>query len=206
MEEAVFSKVLGLGLTPSIKGMPSTSAFVPGKLGKAFRAKFPTYLSYGNQRNRCLGNIERCNYGITIVLWVCKYERRERYFLSSGGQDKKSFGGLALSYNNPPSMGCRITTSTTVWSITTHEKLQVGRWYYVGITWSQADGLTFFLNGKPVVKDKTGSLNKTTINKHNNFDIGRTNGVLDIHRDSIYYADGLVDELIIWERLLQPIM
>jgi hypothetical protein len=200
MDEIKDNKIVGLGLTPTVGGgIPS---FSPGKDGKAMRMKYPTYLDFGDQRSRCLGNFDRCSNGWTVAMWLQISNVDDiGFILSSGGHTPYSNTGIALTYHKGGFMKCILKTSTTEWQAQVVMSLQT--WYHVVIAWSPQNGLAVFLNGKFTIEIKAGTGRSSSTDSYRTFTIGVPNNIpTNDSADAPYYGDGFIDDLIIWEKNL----
>ena len=78
-----------------------------------------------------------------------------------------------------------------------------GRWYHVSVTWSSADGLSLYLNGKLVnseARPVMRSPRDINTGENNEFMIGRPNDGSHV-RDSVI----LVDEFNFWSKKMTPV-
>ncbi|XP_064622616.1 uncharacterized protein LOC135484853 [Lineus longissimus] len=202
MDEIKDDKLVGYGLIPTFGVKP---AFEPGKDGNAIRMQYPTYLDYGDQRHRCLGNFDKCSSGWTAAMWLYNFDgnRHGGYFLSTGGQTASI--GMALVYYNDANgdyIKCLLKTSRMKWSKSVKMSVQI--WYHIAITWSTDNGLAIYLNGHLVIEQKTGKDETTTVDISRNFTIGVPNNILSLSdfSQANYYPNGYIDDLMVWEKSL----
>ncbi|XP_033756295.1 uncharacterized protein LOC117339040 [Pecten maximus] len=105
----------------------------------------------GDYTTGCLGNIERCNLGVTFSfgLEIRSVTESKVYVLSNGGDDVDKYGYAMWFTGNR--LYCRVTTQTREWTVYTN-KFKIERYYLVQFSWSLQTGLKLYLDNNRVAK------------------------------------------------------
>ncbi|WAR29555.1 PIF-like protein [Mya arenaria] len=158
------------GLTPQISGIP---VLVPGVLGSALELNTSSdFLRVtGANSNTCFGNLDSCSNGFTIAVWVNfnGFGGTQNVLISNGATTSHSNGISMLYTNGRMQWIFRMKTGRT-WSVSGNNILS-GRWYHVVVTWSLANGLTLYIDGREVAGIVESVLSTEALISHNNVSI-----------------------------------
>ena len=121
---------------------------VPGKIGPALllTGRLQT-AEFEHDDDGCLGNLDLCQHGILLALWM-RLDKLEEgmYYLSSG------INGITISFVDKK-LRIKATTSTREWELT---KIWSDRgiWHYYEISWNPDFGLRLYLDNELISEQK----------------------------------------------------
>ena len=141
MDDIQGREVLGSVLKTTVRG---SSSVVEGKMGDALSFDGRrTYVEGGDQSDTCLGDLEICQYGITVAMWI-KFDNLEdaTQVISSGNK------GFRIYYRNGQLYG-EVKQGDKSWKVG-YGGLETATWYYLEITWEPSTGLKMFIDMKEV--------------------------------------------------------
>ena len=142
------------------------------------------YVELGDHQQSCMGNIEYCRHGLTIMMFIKPRDvSQDRYYLSSASYSLYTEGGVLKS---------DFMTPSKTWTVSTDEFVD-RVWQKVDLSWDPRKGLEMFIDGKLVAFDETVDIHPYVRPRDYTVYIGRANA--DIYAS---YADTMVDEMDIW--------
>ena len=156
-----------------------------GKIGNAVRfTGNGEYLSLGDQHDSCLGNLAKCEHGLTVSFLMNPQRFIENgYFMSSGP--------YSVYYKNGK-VRAKFSTDDDTWEVAT-DSIQLNKWQKVELSWDEERGLQMYVDKSLVASSATATPN--TDGPISDYDVylGRPNG------DSAgYFSDVIMDELEFW--------
>ena len=157
-------------------------------------------VNLGNQRHNCIGDLNKCNNGFGMAMWLRmhKYDEpgkyKDEYYISSGGHTFNSMGIALLMWER--NILAVFRTETRLWEA--HYNIDSGlhTWYHVVLTWSMTSGGKIYINGVLVSHDHDGQTtnNNQMGNTHVSFILGDANS-----NPPIDPGEMTLDELRIWD-------
>ncbi len=192
--------IVDTGSGPVIKGafdisITNNAGSVDGIIGNGIQLDGSSqYLNAGEHRDRCFGNLEICDKGLTIAFWLKQKssENEYQYIISSGGQTPTAKTGLFVRYRDNK-LWVKFKTSTLAWSLTQIAYSSDDGWHHVAITWSADTGLKGFVDGCLKDESKTPTSASYTSDDNRMFLIGKPNS----NSDSQYFGKFDFDEFVI---------
>ena len=174
---------------------------VGGKKGKAIYTNgLDQWVNLGNQRANCMGNIENCNQGFVMIMWlrIHRYDDpgayNDEYYITNGGHTERSMGVALLMREK--NIVVYFRTASKVWELTYDTVPTLDTWYHVTMTWSLRYGGKIYINGMLGGEDNLGT------NHVSNLD-GNTHTTLLLGCDSTSPPDGAaqmtLDELRVFD-------
>ncbi|XP_056012893.1 uncharacterized protein LOC125678424 isoform X7 [Ostrea edulis] len=168
------------GLDANIDGSIGLPKSTRGVMGNAIRIRGRRewlQVTGPGHRYECFGDLEKCNKGYTLGLWV-KFNDvgdTEGIYLSNGGHSSNSHG-IAMTYKLGELEFVFRTKSGLYWNVK-YDNVLEDKWYHVLVTWTKANGVKLYINGDLVSKSKTPEqrLAMTRKPRFNEFLIGRSN-------------------------------
>ena len=194
MEEIAGGQLLG-----SIQGaLFGDVKLVPGKRGRALYVNgIDQRVNLGNQRHNCMGDLNKCNKGFVMAMWIQMHNNDDtEYYISSGGQTHKSIGVAMMMHDKK--LRTVFRTATHLWDLTYDGTVYLHYWYHMVLVWNIAFGGKVYMNGVVINQDHNGS--SMTSNKWPNAYVDFILG--DDNRDFIYQGEMTLDELRIWDAVM----
>ena len=171
---------------------------VPGKRGRALYVNGVNQrVNLGNQRHNCMGDLEKCNNGFIMAMWIQMHKHDDtEYYISNGGQTHQSIG-VAMTLRKRK-IKAAFGTATRTWDSIYDADVDMQTWYHVVLAWDIATGGKLYINGLLVSHDQNGST--LTSNKqpkaYVDFILGASN------RDYKNPGEMTLDELRIWDAVM----
>ena len=166
-------------------------ALVPGRIGNAIKLNGGLqYIDFGDQTDKCLGNLEKCSHGLTISFWA-KFNRYtyDMYILSTG------LNGIRMYYIDGY-IYLTIDKNGKSWRGSI-PKPELGKWYYLELSWHPEFGLSYYLNNELRDHEDFRNVPVTTNKGTDKFLIGAPNKG-DTTGQRYSYAAMEIDEMEIW--------
>ena len=161
------------------------ASLVPGMVGNALDLQGQgEYLTMGDQRHNCLGNLEHCKNGITIIMYLKPKRMIENgYFLSAGP--------YSMWYRNGKTH-VQFRTATKTWTLSTDE-IRPDRWQRVDLSWDEKEGLSIYVDKRQVASTTNYRTHGERVIGDYMVYLGRPNEDTDG-----VYADVDIDEMEVW--------
>ena len=161
------------------------------------------WVDLGNQRQKCLGNLEWCPNGFTIALWLKMGTKSAAgttlFYISSGGHTSASHG--ITMYKKNDILGASFRTKSRRWTCMNLMSVSNEVWYHVTLTWRADIGVKFFLNGCPrnMLQPCPSVSQIVTSTPYNNFILGsRNSGTIP----NTYMGECYLDKMMVYEDVL----
>lgn len=126
------------------------------------------YIDFGGHTNMCLGNLERCQSGITFEVEVEFKHLYENTILLSSGGERPDGTGIALIYRFGQ-IQCVVSTTTVSWYASVpRDKLTLSSFNSIVVSWSADKGLILYVD-KQIVDFSTTQISHevaTNTNQH----------------------------------------
>ena len=118
---------------------------VPGKYGNAVLLRGRgQYVDLGKHMDKCIANIDLCNNGITISMWINAHRLRDNTpFLSSPT--------YSLYYKDKE-LRSKFVSHGKLWNVGTR-RFDKNEWYKVMMSWEPEEGLSLYLDEQEVSRD-----------------------------------------------------
>lgn len=166
--------------------MQNEARLIPGWAGNAIEFQgLGEHVTMGDQSNTCFGNLEKCNNGLTVILYLKFKEMIENGYVMSTGP-------YSIYYRNGKTHAT-FSTPTKTWTVST-DKIKPNQWQRVALSWDDTKGLSMYIDKKQVAATtEFRSHSEKRITDYNVY-LGRpnndiTNGV---------YANVDIDEMEVW--------
>eukprot|EP00057_Strongylocentrotus_purpuratus_P031277 XP_784129.3 PREDICTED: uncharacterized protein LOC578898 [Strongylocentrotus purpuratus] len=173
------------------------------------------WLFFGDFAGTCISNTHKCSDGLSVSTWVRLsqvFDNETHFFISSGEQVTR---GFSIFQREVDRLGAAVTDGYTRWVteivhvpfIQNEDNMTVtdapgfdfmGEWTNLGLTWTQDEGLLFYMNGRVVAHDPIGYQKFRAHDFETVLILGRRNDYLG-HASNISF-----DELAIAERKMEP--
>ncbi|XP_030831830.1 uncharacterized protein LOC578898 [Strongylocentrotus purpuratus] len=173
------------------------------------------WLFFGDFAGTCISNTHKCSDGLSVSTWVRLsqvFDNETHFFISSGEQVTR---GFSIFQREVDRLGAAVTDGYTRWVteivhvpfIQNEDNMTVtdapgfdfmGEWTNLGLTWTQDEGLFFYMNGRVVAHDPIGYQKFRASDFETVLILGRRNDYLG-HASNISF-----DELAIAERKMEP--
>lgn len=141
------------------------------------------YIDFGQQFDKCFGNIDHCTHGMTYSLWINPKDLRD-------GTSFFTAPTYSLFYENGM-LKSVFDGQTTKWT-TASPKLLRDEWQRVTLAWHPRKGLTMYINDELVGQDRIGRAVRRSQPRSNHIYLGRD------YSSSSNTARMLADELQVW--------
>jgi hypothetical protein len=173
----------------TLHGKPS---FVPGRLNYGVLLNGRNqYLDAGQHQDKCLGNLELCNHGFTVAVWLQFTQTDDNtYYLSTGNSR-----GVKI-YFKDGYLNAVFTTNGKVWRVA-YSGVQLKKWYFVELSWHPEHGLTMYVNNRIVNQGNPLPASEVPVDVTEHVYIGRANRG-DTYDGRFRYANALMDEAEFW--------
>lgn len=163
----------------------------PGKFGNALVLNGKNqYIDFGGRKDKCLANLDYCNFGISIFFWVkvSEYDYN-MYLLSTGNEGIKIYYNLGYIY-------ITVDHDRKSWRMSV-PKVTENEWHFLELSWHPDFGLSFYVDNEfqELVSYRSIPEIRTTGSEH--FYIGAPN-LDDIKGQTFNYAKMMVDDVEIW--------
>ena len=168
-------------LNVRMRGNPTLEG---GKIGNAINLDGRRdYLDAGDQSDTCLGDVSLCVYGLTVSSWIKFNQLSDNmYFFSSGNK------GFNLYYDDGRLIG-EVQRGNDKWK-TEWAGAQLGRWYFVELTWDPDSGIRLFVDQQEVARSSEKTASEAREGSSQLY-IGRANTEMARER----YANAVFDEV-----------
>ncbi|XP_064631285.1 uncharacterized protein LOC135489721 [Lineus longissimus] len=156
------------------------------------------YVDLGNWRDKCMGDLELCSYGIGISLYVKFESNRDMYVLSSGGDLADSYG-VAI-YRKSGTFYFVASTKRAKWTMAISEPLKNQTWHKFQMFWKKEGSglLEVYIDGDKVKQNVTTEVRNVQTSAVTNMYFGRSAGTTRRKRD-IVETDILIEGTDFWE-------
>ena len=166
---------------------------VRGKIGGALQLDGNSqYADFGNQGDSCFGNLDLCQHGMHLAMWLRPGQLNDNMDLIHTGSN-----GMKVWYANGR-LHFSFKTTTQEWKLST-DQFDPLNWQFLEWSWSEDGGIKVYVNTQLVastneVKDRPHSdLDHQTMESEN-FYLGRGDGLSSRHR----YGNMTLDEMEYW--------
>ena len=188
-----------LGVVPGV--LNGDVRLVAGKQGKALYTNgLDQWVNLGNQRGNCMGDLNQCNTGFVMALWLQMHRYHkpgttlDEYYLTSGGHTRRSMGVVLLMRDKRFLASFR--TASWMWYFASATENNLDIWYHVVLAWDASKGGRIYVNGMTDGADLVGTsyASNKNGNTYVNFILGCEN--VAPPRNA---AEMTLDELRIWD-------
>ena len=176
---------------------------IPGKVGWALHTNGNNqYVDYGVHLDRCFHNPDKCNGGITFALWL-NVHAYDSVILDTGAISSESFG-YYIAITPRHSIKISVKDASTYHQYEAPQ-FPLNEWVYLVFTWPSNGGLIhLYINGcdADATNGKGYAYNLARfqdINKQIRFRVG-AGGIA-----AVSSANADIDELLFWDKVLQPL-
>ena len=148
-------EIVGGSLSGTVLGaLNGDVQLVGGRRSKALYTNgVDQWVDLGNQRDNCMGDLEKCNTGFVMAMWLKlhRYEEAEtgiginEYYITNGGHTRRSKGVALIRIEKKFVVNFR--TPSWLWTLTTNSEIVLHTWYHVVLAWYATDGGKIYLNG-----------------------------------------------------------
>ena len=170
---------------------------VPGKLNKALYTNgIDQWVNIGNQRDKCLGNLNRCTKGFVMALWLKGYVATgNEYYVNSGGHTSLSMGMTLLEQNGY--LVAEFRTESVRWRVDV-SGFESHVWYHVVLVWTEEGGEQVYLNGCLCGRMDAGiSHTSNGQSSYTDFVLGNANTALT--GGTTFAGEMNLDEVRVWD-------
>ena len=194
------NRVLLGDITGTLHGGAST---IPGKVGFALHTSGnDQYVDYGLHLDKCYQNPDKCGGGITFALWL-NVHAYDSVILDTGAMDSGSIGYYIFI---TPEHSIKISVKdTSMYHQYEAPQFPLNEWVHLVFTWPSHAGLVhLYINGcdADATNEKGYAYNLarfSSLSSQYKFLLGAAlNGIRS-------YAHADMDELLFWDRVLQPL-
>lgn len=176
-------------LSIDLNGYPE---LVPGVVNNAIDLNGNNqYIDLGTHNDECMGNLNECNFGISLFFWLKIHDYEDNMYILSTG-----LNGIRIYYNQDY-IYITVDNLKESWRIST-PKFETDEWHFIELSWHPDAGLSFYIDGKLQDHVHSREIPLQTLREQSQFYIGRPNN-LDIQGLRRYsYGNMAIDELEIW--------
>ena len=171
------------------------ATLVKGKVGNAvFLNGNGQFVDLGNHMDKCLANLDRCNHGITMSMWLNPRALQDNtYFLSSPT--------YSLYYKDGQ-LQSQFRSGGKEWNVAT-PKFRSNTWQQVMLSWEPESGLIMYIDDMIVSKDARARefLQRDESSSEGSLYIGKSSDSADPTNPRT--ADSVVDEVQYWYANIQ---
>ena len=176
---------------------------IPGRVGSALHTNGNNqYVDYCLHFDECYHDPDKCSGGITFALWLNVHAYGSA-ILDTGAMDSRSFGYYIFV---TPWRSIKISVKdTSMYHQYEVPRFPLNKWVHVVFTWPLNAGLIhLYINGcdADAANEKGYAYNLArfkSISEHSRIILGAGRNA------SVSYANADLDELIFWERILDPL-
>ncbi|XP_064632393.1 uncharacterized protein LOC135490806 [Lineus longissimus] len=138
----------------------------PGKKGKSLSLRSSLwYVDLGDQDSHCYANPERCEYGLSISVYLRFLNFKDQtYIISNGGHMDDSYG-VAFFYEKDQ-VHFRVSTYTKRYLVS-YGDLKKGEWYLFELSWKKEGEITMTVNKKHKEVSTKSQTRKGNLHKNN---------------------------------------
>ena len=176
---------------------------VGGKVGKALHTNgLDQWVDLGDQRDNCMGNIDNCNRGLVMAMWLRMHRyddpgrNNDEYYITKGGHTERSMGVALLLREKIITVYFR--TASKVWELNYDTEVILDTWYHVALSWSRIYGGKIYINGMLGGEDGLGTSHVSNLD-------GDTYTTLSLGCDNTSPPSGAarmtLDELRVWDEM-----
>ncbi|XP_060084593.1 uncharacterized protein LOC132563855 [Ylistrum balloti] len=131
------------------------------------------YIDFGIHNNMCLGNLDRCQSGITFEVVVSFKLLQENTIIMSSGGERTDGTGVALVYRFGQ-IQCIVSTSTVSWYASVPRgKLTISSFNSIVVSWALDKGLILYVDKKIVDFSTTQISHQLAINTNQHLYVGQ---------------------------------
>ena len=126
---------------------------IDGKKGKALYTNgVDQWVDLGNQKDNCMGDMEKCSNGFVIALWLKMYRNGTdadggEFYLTTGGDSGMGFVQIGMILHVHI-----VSFPGDYWPAHCPTALSLQTWYHVVVTWNSSNGAKTYINGDLVVE------------------------------------------------------
>ncbi|XP_074614470.1 uncharacterized protein LOC141874200 [Acropora palmata] len=165
-----------------------------------------SWINMGNFKGKCISEPNLCRTGVTMIFWanietseISADPATSQYVFSSGGYDRRSQGFSFFHKNN--SYVLQVVNGRKKW----REEIPLSRmpsdcWFSFAFTWSKAQGMRHFINGKPGGQPilQPVDANVQHVNRFHGFRISKPNSNNNIEE----MMPMKIDQFVTWGKVL----
>ncbi|XP_029194429.2 uncharacterized protein LOC114960275 [Acropora millepora] len=165
-----------------------------------------SWINMGNFKGKCISEPNLCRTGVTMIFWanietseISADPATSQYVFSSGGYDRRSQGFSFFHKNN--SYVLQVVNGRKKW----REEIPLSRmpsdcWFSFAFTWSKAQGMRHFINGKPDGQPilQPVDANVQHVNRFHGFRISKPNSNNNIEE----MMPMKIDQFVTWGKVL----
>ena len=171
---------------------------VEGKVGRALYTNGVNQsVNLGNVRHTCLGNISKCENGISISVWLKTHYRNISFYMTNGGHTMRSIGVNLMQKHS----GLLITVrnESGYWQVQ-NVPFELHHWYHITMVWIPNTSARLFVNGC-LAKETYAFVEIESYRRDNENDlmIGTSNTPPHVDR---YRAEMTMDDLKMWDAVM----
>ncbi len=142
------------------------------------------YMTLGDNTRRCMGNLDLCEHGLTVSMYVKPKRWIENSYIMSSGP-------YSLYYKNGR-LHAKFSSSTKTWE-TAIQDVELDTWQKVEMSWDPDRGLEVYLDGEKKASTTTYRTHSASTSTDNMIYVGGPNSVTYGE-----FSDVVVDELQVW--------
>ncbi len=172
-----------------------------GYHGNALELKYGQYIDFGENNDRCLGNLDLCPNGFSVAMWIKLYGKSKQFFFSNAAYFEETAGMNAYIYPMMPNKA-----SVTVNCFNRSLSYVLGQlylnpflWHHFAITCNLDTGVYLYIDGNFEMSDlQPSAANYRQYSRDANMTIGRS--IASFGFD--YHLEAIVDEVYMNEEEL----
>ena len=111
------------------------------------------FVDLGDLTNGCLGDIEKCKFGLSIKFNLKVLELKQNMYIFSNGGDEVGKYGYSMWYRNKR-LYLTVSTSTKIWTVYVPFKKYLNTFVNIEFSWSVQGGLELYFDGLRVAHTK----------------------------------------------------
>ena len=185
MNSILGDQVTSTNVRATVYGNPQ---IVPGKLDNAIRLDGRRdYIDLGDQSETCLGDLERCIYGLSLSTFINFQDLRDNTYIMSSGNK-----GFDLYYKDGM-LVAEFRRGNKMWKAT-WDNVSADRWYFLELSWHPEEGLSMYADLERVAYQQRYDVQEPIERDSNKFFLGRANTAMRTEK----YASVLLDDMEIY--------
>ncbi len=177
-----------------------------GYHGNALQLKYGQYIDFGENNDKCLGNLDLCPNGFSVAMWIkLTGTIKKEYFFSNALYFRETAGIHArfVPQSNMTGVVARCFNKSVTYSAKClYPKRHV--WHHIAVTCNLETGIFLYVDGHLQTSDTNA--HHTPIEPHSrdaNMTIGRS--AMSVNEIARYHLEAIVDEIYIHEVKLEGI-
>ena len=158
----------------NIFGNPALASGPTGGLGLELDSRLNQYFDLGDQSSSCLGDLERCLFGLTFQFNLKVFSLTENMYIFTSGGNLKGNYGVSMWYARKR-LYLTVSTKSRIYTVNTRFSY-VNKFVRIKFSWSLQSGLGLFFDNRRVVSTIKFIKRTVTVSLTKKFFFGRPIG------------------------------